>query len=185
LSSDDQYPFKRVFTAADVASMMKPEAVPQLRGFLKDSDSGVRYWGAMGALMRGPAAVETLHAELIAALDDTSPSVRIAAAEALAKHGSAADVSPALAALRECADPTRTSAYAGIEAMNTIDELGAKAAPLFPFIKTMPTSDPNAVARGNGYVERLKAYVISKNDPSAPTPGTEERKKKRAKKKAE
>jgi uncharacterized sulfatase len=185
LSSDAAYPFKRIFAAADVASMMKPEAVPQLRQFLQDPDSGVRYWGAMGALMRGATAVETLRSELTTALADASPSVRIASAEALAKYGAAADVSLALDALRECADPTRTSAYAGIEAMNTIDELGPKAAPLLAFIKTMPTSDPQAVTRGNGYVERLKTYVISKNDPSASAPANEERKKKRAKKKGE
>ena len=110
LATDAAYPFARVFAAADVASLMKPEAVPQLKQYLKDGDSGVRYWGAMGALMRGALAVNTLKPELTAALDDASPSVRIAAAEALVKYGDATDASRGLGALKACADPAKTSA---------------------------------------------------------------------------
>jgi hypothetical protein len=134
-----------------------------LKQFLKDSDGGVRYWGAAGALMRGAPAVEAMKPELTAALNDASPSVRIAAAEALAKHGNAADLTAALSALKECANPTKTSAYAAIEAMNAIDEIGPKASPLFEFIKTMPTKDERAVARGNDYVYRLQGYVLERN----------------------
>lgn len=181
LASDRAYPFQRIFAAAEVASLMKPEAVSQLRGFLQDADSGVRYWGAMGALMRGQPAVAALRTELLSALDDPSPSVRIAAGEAVAKYGAPADVTRALATLLESANPTKTSAYAGIAAMNAISELGAKAAPIHADLKTMPTNDPNAVARANGYVERLRIYVTGASDPSA-APSREERKQKRAKK---
>lgn len=160
LATDAAYPFARVFAAAEVASLLRPEAVPQLQVYLRDPDSGVRYWGAMGALMRGPAAVEAMRAALTAALGDASPSVRIAAANAFAKHGNAADLTRALATLRECANPTKTSAYAGIAAMNVIDELGGKAAPLLAFVRDMPTVDPHALARGNDYVHRLKEHVL-------------------------
>jgi uncharacterized sulfatase len=163
LATDARYPFARVFAAADVASLMKPEAVPQLKKLLRDADGGVRYWGAAGALMRGEKAVEAMRAELNAALADPSPSVRIAAAEALAKYGNAADLTAALAALKDCANPTKTSAYAAIEAMNAIDEIGPKASPLFEYIKTMPTKDEGAVARGNDYVYRLQGYVLERN----------------------
>jgi arylsulfatase A-like enzyme len=162
LASDAAYPFARVFASADVASLLRPEAVPELKAFLRDSDSGVRYWGAMGALMRGPAAVDAMRAELTAALRDASSSVRIAAANALARHGGADDLAGALTTLRECADPTKTSAYAGIAAMNVIDELGSKAAPLLAFVRTMPTVDPQALGRGNDYVQRLKGIVLTR-----------------------
>ena len=132
-----------------------------MKKFLADADSGVRHWGAMGALMRGAPAVAALKSELTAALADASPSVRIPAAEALARHGDA-DLDRAFAALRECADPTNTSAYAATAALNTIDELGAKATSLLSFIRTLPTSDPHATARGNEYVARLKAYILAK-----------------------
>lgn len=181
LADDAAYPFARVFAAAEIASLMKPEAVPQLLSFLSDADSGVRYWGAMGALMRGTAAVDAMNPPLVAALDDRSPSVRIAAAEALARHGRPAEVTRALAALMECADPTRTSAYAGIAAMNAIDELGAKAAPLLAAIKAMPTSDPHAAPRGDGYVARLKTYIISKFEPAPAAAADDSGKKRRAK----
>lgn len=162
LATDAAYPFARVFAAAEVASLMRPEAVPQLQAYLKDGDSGVRYWGAMGAVMRGPAAVNVLRGELTQALGDASPSVRIAAATAFAKHGSAADLGRALETLRACADPTQTSAYAAIAAMNIIDELGQKAEPLLGFVRKMPTEDPQALARGDGYVVRLKNQVLAR-----------------------
>ena len=37
-----------------------------------------------------------------------------------------------------------------------------KLPPLLDFIRTMPTSDPHATARGNEYVQRLKTYIRSK-----------------------
>lgn len=162
LATDDAYPFAQVFAAAETATLLSPDAVPQLKTFLADRDSGVRYWGAMGALMRGAGAVRLMKRELLAALGDSSASVRIATAEALAKFGDATDLQRALATLRECADPTKTSAYAGIAAMDAINNLGAKAAPLANFIRGMPTVDPRAKPRGNDYVHRLKDQVLEK-----------------------
>jgi uncharacterized sulfatase len=160
LRSDRVYPFKRVFAAAELASSLKPDALPDLKKFLGDTDSGVRYWGATGILMRGQDAVNASRAELAKALNDPSASVRIAAAEALGRFGTDADVEQALATLKAAADPTRTSAYAGIAAMNAINALGAKAAPLAAFIQGMPTRDPRAVERANGYVSRLQETVL-------------------------
>jgi uncharacterized sulfatase len=177
LRSDEAYPFQRVFAAAELATRYPPAArstggdgavrigaaeQSQLGKLLADSDSGVRYWGAMGALVRGAPAVAGLHDELVHALADPSPSVRIAAAEALAAHGSSDDLARALQTLQHDADPTKTSAYAAIAAMNAIDRLGAKAAPLLEFVRTMPTKDPHAVARGNEYVGRLRQSVLEK-----------------------
>lgn len=178
LAADTAYPFARVVAAADTASRLAPGAVPQLQAYLKDGDSGVRYWGAMGALMRGPAAVRSMHAGLVAALDDSSASVRIAAANALAQHGGPADLPRALDTLRACADPTRTGAAAGIAAMNVIDELGEKARPLLPFVRAMAVSDPHTPARNNDYVQRLKGIVLSGFGEEAP-PAAAERKRKR------
>ena len=167
LATDTAYPFARVFAAAEVASMMDSEAVPQLQGYLKDRDSGVRYWGAMGALMRGRPAVDTLKRELTAALNDGSPSVRIATAEALVKFGDAAEVAAALLTLRNSADPTRTSAYAATAALNAIDELGVRASPILNHIRTMPAVDPHAPARASGYVARLQSHIAGKEPASA------------------
>ncbi|MCK7482548.1 MAG: HEAT repeat domain-containing protein [Candidatus Moduliflexus flocculans] len=58
-------------------------ALPKLQEGLKDGDSGVRYWAALGLAMRDAAAISAAREELRAALKDESPSVRIAAARAL------------------------------------------------------------------------------------------------------
>jgi hypothetical protein len=60
------------------------------------------------------------------------------------------------------ADPTRTSAYVGIAALNSLDALGPKAAPLIDSIRTMPTRDPRAAGRANGYVSRLQADFLER-----------------------
>jgi arylsulfatase A-like enzyme len=160
LATDAAYPIKRVMEAANVASSLDPDDLSKLKKFLTDADSGVRYWGAMGILMRGAKAVNASKQELGAALKDSSPSVRIAAAEALGQHGGPVELAPALVTLRNDADPTKTSAYAATAAMNAIDRLGLKAAPLVEFVKTMPTKDPNAVGRGNEYVGRLRETIL-------------------------
>jgi HEAT repeat protein len=126
---------------------------------LKDGDSGVRYWGAMGALMRGAPAVRSMHAGLVAALDDSSASVRIAAAEALALFGEEGARGPALDALQAAADPTVTSAYAALAALNAIEALGPRAESIRAAVRSQPDRDPRAPARANGYVGRLRAQL--------------------------
>ena len=160
LTSDAAYPLKRILEAADVASLLDPDDLPKLKKFLQDADSGVRYWGAMGILMRGQKAVNASKQELGAALKDASASVRIAAAEALGQHGGPAELGAALTALRNDANPTKTSAYAATAAMNVLERLGPKAAPLLEFVKTMPVKDANAVGRANEYVGRLRETIL-------------------------
>jgi len=157
-----RYDFERIFAAAELASSLKPDAVPELKKYLGDADSGVRYWGAAGLLMRGQAAVEASKTELLAALADSSASVRVAAAEALGRYGDAADLQRALATLQAAADPSRTSAYASVAAMNSLDALGPKAAPLADSIRAMPTKDPKAAGRANGYVSRLQGDFLDR-----------------------
>jgi len=157
-----RYDFERIFAAAELASSLDPAAVPELKKYLGDPDSGVRYWGAAGLLMRGRPAVNSSRAELLAALSDTSASVRVAAAEALGQYGD--DLERALDVLKEAADPTRTSAYVAIAAMNSLDALGPKAAPLAGFIRSMPTDDPKAVERANKYVRMLRHELLKRFD---------------------
>lgn len=156
-----RYDFERIFAAAELASSLNPEAVSQLNSDLRDADSGVRYWGAAGLLMRGQAAVDTCKTGLLAALADSSVSVRVIAAEALGRYGDAADLQLALTALKEAADPTRTNVYVALAAMNALDALGAKAAPILSEMRALPTKDPKAPERANGYMGSLKTSVLS------------------------
>jgi uncharacterized sulfatase len=156
---DREYPVERVLNAAELASSLKAEALPELKKLLKDDDSAVRYWAALGLLMRGPSAVEAAREELTRALVDAAPAVRIAAAEALGRHGGAAALEKALPVLLELSDPVKNGAYVAIEALNAIDNLGDKAARLKDEIKKLPLKDPNAPQRANEYVPRLVSHL--------------------------
>ena len=97
---------------------------------MQDPDSGVRYWGVMGVLMRGADEVAKSHAALVNALEDLSPSVRVAAAETLGRYGGDDDVRKALDVLIALADPVANHSYVAMHALNAIDAMGKKAAPL-------------------------------------------------------
>jgi uncharacterized sulfatase len=150
-----RYPLERILEMAEAASGLRPGATPQLRQGLADRDSGVRYWAALGHVMRGPEAVRPAARVLHERLADDSPSVRIIAAWALAAHGEAEDLSAALAVLRESAPPDRNGLYTSLLALNVIDALGPQAASLRDALTSMPRRDVAAPARTAEYVPRL------------------------------
>ena len=157
-----RYDFDRIFAAAELAASLDPAALPQLKAYLADADSGVRYWGVSGILLRGQAAVDDCRAELRASLKDASVSVRVQAAEALGRYGDEVDLKHALATLEDVADPTQTSVYARIAALNAIDVLGPKATPLHAFVRTMPKRATKVSSRVNQYVTQLQVYILSR-----------------------
>ncbi len=161
-----QYPFERVFAAAELAADVQapqPGVTSKLTRAMSDPDAGVRYWGAMGALMRGAAEVQAMRPALMLALSDKSPSVQIAAGEALGKHGNAEDLAPVLSTLIKLANPAENGAYVSMQALNAIDSLGPKAAPLKEQLTALPNTDPKAPARvSTEYIKRLQEDVIAK-----------------------
>jgi len=155
-----QYPFARVFAMAELASMLEPEALPALKQALADAgaadaDSAVRYWAALGILMRGKAGVESAHAELTRALGDASPYVQIVAAETLARYGDEGDLQTALPLLAAHADWAKNDVFVSMAALASLDALGAKAAPLAEQIKALPDKGPAPDGRYSSYVPRL------------------------------
>jgi uncharacterized sulfatase len=143
---DSKYPFRRIFETAEKASLLRAEDVPALRKAFADGDSAVRYWAALGMLMRGKRGVEAARAELQAALGDRSPYVRIAAAEALGRYGSDADLKKALAVLVELGPVDKNVVFVATAALNALDDLGDKAASVAEAIKKFPDKGemPNA-----------------------------------------
>ncbi|MGC9329378.1 MAG: HEAT repeat domain-containing protein, partial [Candidatus Hinthialibacter sp.] len=152
---ESAYPLKKIFAAADTASSLNMDAIPDLQKALEDDDGAVRYWAALGILMREADGLKAAHNDMKRALHDKSPYVRIAAAEALGKYGSGEDAAQAVQTLMELVDVEKTNAYVAIAALNAIDELGEKAADQKKAIQTLPSKDPSAPARANGYVSRL------------------------------
>jgi arylsulfatase A-like enzyme len=53
-----RYPMKKVLSAAELASSGRPGVTAQLLKLMDDADSGVRYWGVTGVLMRGAGGGE-------------------------------------------------------------------------------------------------------------------------------
>ena len=164
-----KYPLDRVLAMAELASGLKPEALPTLRDGLKDRDSGVRYWAALGLAMRDAAAVNAARAKLRALLQDVSPSVRIAAARALGWHGNAEDLAHVLPVLKDLAAPDTNGVFVSLEALGVIEGLGKKAEPLHEFLRTMRRQDPHANERTGSYVPRLVEHLLGESNTTTVT----------------
>jgi uncharacterized sulfatase len=154
---DEKYPFERIFAAAEIATNREAGALPFLKEQLKDSDSAVRYWGAIGILDRGEAAVRSARSELIAALEDDSPYVCIVAAEALGEHGEPVEVRLAIDRLIALAPWTEDGdVFVSIAALNTLDRLDEKAARVVEAIEALPRKGgASPHSRYKGYIGRL------------------------------
>jgi arylsulfatase A-like enzyme len=152
---DSKYPLARIVAAAELASSLDRDALPELRKLLEDPDSAVRYWAALGFLMREEAAV-TEHADALrSALADSSPYVRVVAAESLARFGRPDDLAVALDTLRDLAPPRANGVFLSMAALSVIEALGPQADPLHDFIRRMEPQCPAPHPRFNPYVPRL------------------------------
>ena len=172
-----RYPLERILATAELASSLAPGAEPQLMKSMTDGDAAVRYWAAMGLLMRGRKAVEAAGAELRAALADPSPVVRVAAAQALGRFGSEEDLKQSLETLRSLAPADTSGAYVSLMAVSVIDNLGPKAAGLRDTLETMPVNDPSVPGRANGYVSRVLQHIFG-DKPREKAPPPKPRRKK-------
>jgi uncharacterized sulfatase len=110
-----------------------------------------------GVLIRGAAAVKRARPLLVQALDDPSPSVQIAAAEALGSYGEEPnDVPTAMTLLLKLANCVDTNSYIAILALNAMTALGDKAKPYKEQIVALPVVDSKSPARVNQeYVKNL------------------------------
>lgn len=168
-----KYPFARILDTADLASNLTPSAVPELRRRTTDNDSAVRHWAALGLLMRGKSAISSGQPELRALLQDSSPLVRIVAAEALTAHGTETDSAPALAILKDYASVEKHGVFVAMAALNAIEALGPKAASLKPYLAELSPKGPSPDNRYDSYVPRQLASLTGKEiaDPEeAPAP---------------
>ncbi len=150
-----RYPLPRILAAAELASNLQPEAVPQLVPLARDADSAVRYWAVLGLLMRGEAAVRAQDSVLRAALQDSSPHVRVVAAQALAQHGADAAAAAGRDALRQLAPPDRNGFFVALAALNAIGTLGPKAGDLREFAAKLSPVAPVPSNRYDSYLARL------------------------------
>jgi len=151
----------RLAEAAEFAASATKTA-GRLERMLSSPDSGVRYWGALGVLIRGEAEVRRMRPQLEKALTDKARAVRIVAAEALARYGMEEDLRPAMEALVPLCDARDHGAYVAMQALNAFDSIGAKAKPWATQILAMPKADPDAPERvRTEYIQRLQEHIRS------------------------
>jgi arylsulfatase A-like enzyme len=162
---EEKYPLKKIMATAELASGLKPEAVGTLKRALEDEDSAVRYWAAMGFLMRGTDAVAAAKGPLYKALEDPSPYVRIVAAEALGRYGDRRDTARALSVLLKLAPPDANGVYVSMLALNAVDALGSKARSALETLKNMPTRAKRTPPRTGGYVASLIQKIVADLEP--------------------
>ena len=112
-------------------------ALPELLKALRHPDAAVRYWGATGVGNIGREAVNAKE-PMINALEDSSPSVRIAAARALAKLG---DPKRALPTLQ--AELKSEHQWGRLAAAIVLDEMDEQARPAIPALKQALVRQPN------------------------------------------
>ena len=150
-----RYPMGRIMQMAELASSLRPDVERRLAAGMKDADSAVRYWAALGTLMRGQDSVAAVAEPLRKALSDEDPAVRIAAAEALGRYGSDSDVAKALAVLLEHADAERHGVFVAMAALNGLDYMDERGRPGLETVAGLPQLDPNAHTRFRAYVPNL------------------------------
>jgi uncharacterized sulfatase len=141
------YPYRRVRDAAELASRRDRDVVPHLIELLKDDDPAVRYWAVVGL---GASSAEGAVASLKAALSDSAPTVRVAAAEALCRLGHTADALPLLR--RGCGD---ASEWVRLQAVNVLDRTNDRSPETTSALKKLETDS-------NQYVVRVAEYALSK-----------------------
>jgi uncharacterized sulfatase len=155
------YPAKRVILTAAFATDKVLEPLRISPKEMKDPDPGIRYWATTAALVHGKQGVEQLGRALRDALRDESPSVRVAAAEALGRFGSDADSRDALAVLVDLADVKRSGIYVSVAALNALDALDRRALPAKDRIAALPESDPLVIDKMKEYLPQLKKATLA------------------------
>lgn len=159
--NDKKYPMRKIIATAELASSLERDTVPELIKSIQDKDSAVRYWAAVGILMRGVDAVNATKKTLHQALTDASPSVRVVAAEALGRYGNDEDVAKALEVLLDLARMDRNGVYISILALNALDALDGKTQSAVDAINALPQQAPAIHSRLRSYVPRLIEKIMA------------------------
>jgi len=162
----DLYPLREAMALAAKAASRDAKAMPEFLSALKHPNEVIRYWGAQGLLIAGPAALPHAAAMKAAMLDERSVATRIALCEALVKLTDDRDALITLGVTIEIEDDDPLQ----LQAINAIDFVGEKARPILPAIR-------RAAKRNRGDNAKVADYILEKLDGSydpyktKPSPG--------------
>jgi hypothetical protein len=125
------YPLQRVMQIADAAIRRDPKNVSQFAELLADANEVIRYWAAQGSLMLKAGAAPAKAALEACFQRDSSPQVRIVAAEALTWLGAP---DPSVQYLGEVLN-THSEARVRLQALNALTFIGAPSRAVLPIIE--------------------------------------------------
>jgi len=159
---ESRYPMKRIVAMAEKASSLKATDTQALLDGFGDRDSAVRYWAAMGLLMREAVGVQAGREKLHKALEDEAPIVRVIAAESLGRYGTEEEVAIARALLVEHSDLRHHDTFTAMYALNALQAMGVeKITPAKDTIVALPNKHGKMPTRADGYVGRLLTKLRS------------------------
>jgi arylsulfatase A-like enzyme len=151
-----RYEMERIFAMAELAADYNLQSLPMLEIGLSDKDPAVRYWAAMGILIRGKRAFDVTESSVRAALEDPNPGVRVVASNIFAVHAVGDDRQKALDQLVELAKPDKYGVYVALEALNVLKNLDFVNDSIIEALLENEKEDPDAIWRGaNQYINRL------------------------------
>lgn len=155
---DGKFPMEAVLRAAQRASSGNEADLAELRDALNAPDPAVRWWAVMGHLMHGKAATIAAAERLSARLKDENASVRIAAAEVLAKHGP--DPGPAVEQLITASDLRQNDYYDAVRALNALDDLRTRLTDgQRQRLAALPRTRAGQSKRASDYAQRMLEHL--------------------------
>ncbi len=162
----DKYPLDRIVAAATASagSESLSDYMQHQGDRLGDADAAVRFWTLTGLIARSDDVSEQAASAAGPLLADSSPSVRIAAAELLGRAGDDQDAEKAVAALLKEADYHTSGVYAATAALQALDALQSVrpmlVAPHAAAIAALPEPQGKGInPRAKEYPARLKATL--------------------------
>jgi arylsulfatase A-like enzyme len=158
------YPLRRVLRLAETAIERDPDNLEELIRALGDASEPIRYWAAQGVLMLGDAAEPAVPALNARLAGDASASVRVVAAEALARLG---HTGRSLRYLAETLD-THPDVRVQLQAINALTYVGVAALPYLAVVERAAASTDEYVRNAGRY---LRFVLTGTYTPSSPVFG--------------
>lgn len=150
----------RLVDVAARAANREAGEVPVLRRWARDADAAVRWWAALGFLVRGEVGVMGNVEVLTALMADVNPSVRVMAAEGLASHGQGSVREAAMECLLAMADARRVDYFDAVAALNAIDGMREQFRAHRAVLEGLPRSVPGVEPRVNEHLNRLLTSIL-------------------------
>lgn len=148
-----EYPLDHVLETALLMDQ-GVSALPELTERLSDDDVAVRFWAANGLTNLGAEASSAAEA-LLRTLNDDSPEVQIAAAQALCRMGRPEKALPVLA--DHLADERL---FIRIAAANVVDRIGRQARPIIPDIQHALSLSYPDLKQGSEFLAWLLEHTL-------------------------